>query len=403
MLLTAMTLPAQVRKAGDEIAPKVFLYCDYCDFDFIRKRISLVNFVRERLEADIFIQVLYQTTASDGSEYTFDFTGKNLFSGLNDTLKLNLHVTATQNEKREKFLEVLKLGLIRFMARTDLKNKISISYKGNEMQPEEMPDNWDSWYFNLGVNGWFNGEQTTKTMSTWSNLSANRVTEELKMSFGYNLNYNENKYNYRGLDYLSISRSHSFTAFMAKSFGEHWSAGGWIYMNTSTYNNIDFAMSVAPAIEYNIFPYSESVRKQLRISYQIYPKYFKYIEQTIYSKNKELLAGQELAVGFSYILPWGHFNLSLTGQTYLHDLAKNRLDIFTTISVKMFKGLSADISANYSSVHNQLSLPWASATIEEVLLQRKMLETQYNYWLSIGLSYSFGSIYQNVVNPRFGN
>jgi len=43
------------------------------------------------------------------------------------------------------------------------------------------------------------------------------------------------------------------------------------------------------------------------------------------------------------------------------------------------------------------------ATTEEILLHRKELETQYQYYISFGLSYTFGSIYNNVVNPRFGS
>lgn len=53
-------------------------------------------------------------------------------------------------------------------------------------------------------------------------------------------------------------------------------------------------------------------------------------------------------------------------------------------------------------IHDQLSLPKGTATLEQVLLRRTMLETNYSYYFSIGLSYAFGSIYSNVVNPRFG-
>ncbi len=40
--------------------------------------------------------------------------------------------------------------------------------------------------------------------------------------------------------------------------------------------------------------------------------------------------------------------------------------------------------------------------LEDILLQKKMLATNYNYRLSVGVSYTFGSIYSNIVNPRFG-
>jgi len=29
------------------------------------------------------------------------------------------------------------------------------------------------------------------------------------------------------------------------------------------------------------------------------------------------------------------------------------------------------------------------------------MQTDYNLWINAGLSYTFGSIYNNVVNPRF--
>ena len=53
-------------------------------------------------------------------------------------------------------------------------------------------------------------------------------------------------------------------------------------------------------------------------------------------------------------------------------------------------------------IHDQLSLIKGEATLEQVLLRRTMLETNYSYYFSFGLSYTFGSIYSNVVNPRFG-
>ena len=47
-------------------------------------------------------------------------------------------------------------------------------------------------------------------------------------------------------------------------------------------------------------------------------------------------------------------------------------------------------------------LPKEGATEEEILLHQRQLATQYDYFASVGLRYTFGSIYSNVVNPRFG-
>lgn len=45
----------------------------------------------------------------------------------------------------------------------------------------------------------------------------------------------------------------------------------------------------------------------------------------------------------------------------------------------------------------------AGATPEEILLMLRELETDFSYSFSVGLSFRFGSLKSNVVNPRFGS
>jgi hypothetical protein len=40
---------------------------------------------------------------------------------------------------------------------------------------------------------------------------------------------------------------------------------------------------------------------------------------------------------------------------------------------------------------------------EEVLLRLQQLATGYSYFMHFGVNYRFGSIFNNVVNPRFQN
>ena len=60
-------------------------------------------------------------------------------------------------------------------------------------------------------------------------------------------------------------------------------------------------------------------------------------------------------------------------------------------------------AGTYARIHDQLSLPKGGASLDEILLQRKELETDYGYHISLGFNYTFGSVYSNVVNPRFGH
>jgi hypothetical protein len=51
---------------------------------------------------------------------------------------------------------------------------------------------------------------------------------------------------------------------------------------------------------------------------------------------------------------------------------------------------------------DQLYLPREGATPEEILVRQQQLATGYRYSMSFNISYQFGSIFNNVVNPRFG-
>jgi hypothetical protein len=202
---------------------------------------------------------------------------------------------------------------------------------------------------------------------------------------------------------ISLSRSKQAYGLVVKSLNDHWSAGASGAVYTSTYNNIDLQIQASPALEYNIFPYSQSTRKQLRLLYLSGVKVNRYLEATIYGYTKETLFYEELDVTLEIIKPWGSVTTMITGSNYFHDFSKNYLQLYTSLSLNLIKGLSASINGDVSMVHNRLSLPNRGATPEEILLERRQLATQYSYWTYLSLEYAFGSIYNNVVNPRFGD
>jgi hypothetical protein len=129
--------------------------------------------------------------------------------------------------------------------------------------------------------------------------------------------------------------------------------------------------------------------------------YHGYADTTIYYKMQENLWGHSLKIAYQTIQKWGSFNLSLEGFNYLHDWSKNNLSLYTIVNIRIARGLSLEVDGGAARVHDQLALVKGGATSEEILLRRKELATEYSYFLYFGLSYTFGSIYNNVVNPRF--
>jgi len=382
-------------------APKVFLDCWRCDRDYIRKEITYVNFVRDRTDADIHILVTDENTGSGGNKYTLTFIGKNQFEDMEKTLTYSSNKTETWDEIREGMLEVMKKGLFPFLMKTPIADLLTIQCK-QDLEPTAVKDNWNFWVFNIRLSGELEEERSKRaTQFNWD-LSANRVTPEWKIQLGASGDYEEDNYDYEDYSIKSISKEKDLRGLFVKSLNEHWSIGSWIEASSSTYSNIEAHYMVAPALEYNFFPYSQSTRRQLRCLYRIGFHSVNYIERTIYDQTKENLFNESLTLTLEIREPWGSASTSLEGSHYFHDLSKNRLELRGFLSVRIFKGFSINLNGRYDRIHDQLSLPIGGASLDEILLQRKELATNYEYSIDIGFSYTFGSVYSNVVNPRFG-
>jgi len=384
-------------------APKVFIDCDSCDIDYIRTEITFVNYVWDRQEADVHILITTQRTGSEGREYTIAFIGQKDYKDLQNTLKFFSNATDTEDEIRQGLAQTLRLGLGPYVARTPMAKGISFLLK-QEVEPTAVEDKWNFWVFNVGFYSDFYGEEQRKSTELSGNLSANRITPASKLRMGLDIDYEkETYYEVEGETISKISESRDFDALYVKSISQHWSLGGWVSLSSSTYRNIDFAYSIHPAIEYNFFPYSESTRRQLRILYRIGYGSYRYREETLYGKTSENLFNESLSITLDLNEPWGTAEFSLEGSHYFHDLAKNRLELSCELSLRIYKGLSLDIEGSYERIRDQLSISGEGATLEEILLQQRELESGYRYSIEIGLSFRFGSVFSNVVNPRFGD
>jgi hypothetical protein len=71
------------------------------------------------------------------------------------------------------------------------------------------------------------------------------------------------------------------------------------------------------------------------------------------------------------------------------------------MSVRLAKQLSVYFEIESEIIHDQLYLPKGDASLEDVLLRRRKLATTYEISGNIGIRFTFGSIYNSVVNERF--
>jgi len=385
--------------ASQEKLPRVFIDCETCDIASIQNQIRFVDFVQNMGDAQILVLITTQESESGGMEYTLSFRGQKNFQGDDDTLKCE----AEKEEETTKGLaDTLKMGLMRYAGKLPVSDRISIRFR-DTVKPTDVEDKWDFWVFSISGNTFLNGQQQMKSGMYFGSFSANRVTEELKIQMSVSAMYSKDAFSFGGYEIESKSNSQGFNGLVVKSFGEHFSMGASLSGRSSTYENIKYAVSVAPAIEFNIFPYSESTKREFRLLYTLSYSAVKYREETIYEKTYENLWKQNLSAILEIKQQWGSASASLTGSHYFHDFSKNRLRFSADLSLRLIKGLNFNIDGSYSLIHDQLSLSGEAYSLDEVLLLRRELETNYSYRFSVGISYTFGSTQSNVVNPRFGD
>ena len=308
---------------------------------------------------------------------------------------------------RARLARLFTIGLLRYISGTPVADRIAITYtppKAAEGQPASKPhDPWDYWVFHTRANGFFQGESSSNSIDVSGGLSANRTTEAWKLSLSLNAAYSENHFDIDSVTTVkSTSKNYSANALGVRSIGGHWALGAIASASRSTYSNQARALRFAPGIEYDVFPYAETTRRQLTLRYNVGVNAFKYDEETIFLKTRETLFDESLTASLDSRQPWGSVSVSLEGAHYLDDFSKNRLQLFSNFDVRIFRGFSVSFFGSVSRVRDQRYLPAAGATPEEVLLQRRALATSYRYFGSVGLNYTFGSIFNNVVNPRFG-
>jgi hypothetical protein len=380
----------------------VFIDCRYCDESNIREELTFVNYVRDRREADVHILVAREFTGSGGESYSFFFIGKRKYAHLADTLVFAARPDATEEDMRQGQRQMIKMGLMRYMAKTPLFKDFNISFNKDEGN-KPVEDKWKSWVFKIQLNTYLNAEESTKTSDFYTSIGINKITKNWKIRFSFGNDYMNQSYKYDNETIRSISRSNYFYNMIVKSLNDHWSTGYFFEMSNSTYMNVDFGCSFAPALEYDLFPYSKSTRRMLTFLYRIGYQYYNYHDTTLYLKTRENLYQQSLTVSLKTKQTWGSISLNLSGSNYMHDFSKNSLSLYSSAEIRIFKGLSLNLFGSLNFIHDQLTLPKGGATLAEILLHQKQLATQYSYYGMIGLTYTFGSIYNNIVNPRFGN
>jgi hypothetical protein len=404
------TLACSTRALAQAAGHPFSIYLDCRDFgcepNYYRTELDFVDHVRERTAADVHILITRERTGGGGSSYSLAFYGQNQFEGVSDTLPLTTAQGTTDFETRQAVVRMIKLGLARYLARTSAAGVASLVLAPTRADRQATPartDRWNAWVFRIGASANTSRERNSSHSNLNGNLSANRVTRDWKTNLRVDEYYSDQGFDIDGARVTSVRRDFGSSALQVRSLDDHWSAGLRASASTSTYLNQRLALSLSPALEYDLYPYEESTRRQLTMQYNVGVKQFRYNDTTVYFRIEETRPFESMNLAFEQKQTWGSVDARVNGYHFLDDLGKSRITFSGGANLRVVPGLALSLSGNYSIIHDQLYLPKGDLSSQEVLLQQSQLATGYRAYIYVGISYTFGSMFNDVVNPRFEN
>ena len=312
----------------------------------------------------------------------------------------------SDNDERLLYLEMLKKGIYAYIIRTSDKDNVSISFGETDKEDvkKEEKDKWNNWTFETSIGGYFSGQESYLNSYSYMSLSANRITAESKFTSSFSFNSSVSKYKFETDPDVTVENKSKYANMTyVKSKGEHFSIGAKANYSQATFMNYDGSYKFSPCVEYNLFPYSESSEHRLSLLYGVSANHNDYTDTTVYLITSENFASHLFEFTYNNEQTWGSFNFSIRGNQILDkdDLRKYNVRISSRADWNITKGLSLNYSASINFDRAQIHLPLSGVTYEEIILRQKELESNYFYYMYFGISYTFGSMKNNVVNPRF--
>lgn len=382
---------------------RVFLDCQQCDESYMRRNLTFVDYVRDRKQADVHVLGTRRQTGGGGVSYRLVFVGRNQFEDLRYELTYDAGPTLTREERRRGLADRLRVGLVPFVNHTPAAQYLDVTYSPPSEDEAEAPDEdpWNQWVFDLGLSGSADVQEQEYAYELRADLGAERVTEAWKIDLGLDGEQEVDVFERADTtDIRSTSKDYDIDADIVKTLGPNSGTGLSGSVFSRTFTNIQIGTRLRAAIEYNLFPYAISDQKQLTFRYRIGPEHRNYRSITIFNRHQETLLRQSAQIGLRLNQTWGSVFASLEASNYFHDLSKNSVEFRSFLDVQLVEGLSLRLRLNAERIQDQLSLPAGDLSEEEVLLRRRERATSYEFGGSIGIFYTFGSIYNNVVNTR---
>ena len=380
----------------------MFLKCS-CDSNYIRDQINYIDYVRDQEDANIILEVYGDPNGNRG-KYSIYFIGKNNFIGMDDKLSFESHPKMTNDEIRSGLKDKIQRGILKYLVKTtDINDlNISITKLDNNISDSDslIVDKWKNWIFEISASGYYEKESSRKVNDFNGRFEVNRYTEDWRIETTLRFFKRIEEFLSETNNFKSSRVYQGAYGKIVRSISDHWSTGIFYGLSEDSYENIKFSNNFSPAIEYSIFPYKDVVRREMVLEYKIGYRKNNYQSKTIYGKNDEFLGTHSFAFKTRYRQNWGDIYSRFSFFTYLHDNSKNRLTFDNYLNIRIFEGFSLRLGAEIRFIRDQINLAAGQASIEDLLLQQRSIATDFYNEFRLGLTYTFGSAFNNIINTR---
>lgn len=386
---------------------RVFLDCPTggCDRNYLVTNLPFVLWTQDRLDADVHALITGLGTAAGGTEYTIALLGRAAFAARSDTLRATILPNSTDEMRRREMARVLTIGLLPFAVRVSDSGPFSVRY---EAPPNAgsgigsvIRDPWNFWVYRLRANGSGNAESLNSSYNINGSVNISRTTELWKLSLNLYEEYRANTFTLSdGSEPTYILRSSDVSARIVRSVSDHWSIGARGTGGRSDFRNQDAFGGLDLSAEYNVFPWKEATSRQLIAAVALGGRFYEYQDTTIYDLVAETRPIARAILAGESRQQWGTLDASLRYTHFLHDAATYNVSFNGRAQFRLTRGLALELRGDAAKVNDQLYLRRDGASDEEVLTRQRALATNFRIGGSVGLSFTFGSIYNTIVNPR---
>jgi hypothetical protein len=395
LLLILLLIPSYGFSQENKL--KVFLNCR-CDTSYIKQNTPYLEYVRDQNLSDVEVFAYDIRNAAGARSFDLNFEGNKQYAHLSNKTSFEGNPNYTNDQSRKELLKKYQLGLFPFLVEGGY--DLSLEVDSNQKEAEEVVDKWKNWVFEVSGGLYADKEASRKVNSFNLGFEVDKVTEDWRISMDFRHNNSKSSFYNDDQTYNSSRTGTRVFGRVVKSISDHLSAGIFYGGQKDTYQNLDLNYYVQPAIEYSLFPYAEVLNKEITLSYRLGSIHNTYIETTIFGYDEQKLTNHSLNLNVRFRQKWGDISSYMSATQYLNDGTKKRLSLRSNFNIRVIEGLSVRFSSNIQLIRDQFTLPAGDNSIEDLLLQQKQIATDFKTSFSVGLSYTFGSIYNSIINTR---